>query len=173
MSDPKARRGVALGLRTLPLWIVAAAACGHVAWVFPSLPERVASHFDAGGVPDGWSSRATFAGAIVGVQLFLAVTFQLSAWGVCRLSPDLINMPNKDYWFEPSRRPETRGRIARALISLGIATQLFLVLLAHLSFRVSLGAATRLEGSLPLTLAYLVGVGLWTAWLCMGFRRPA
>ncbi|NVZ08271.1 DUF1648 domain-containing protein [Allochromatium humboldtianum] len=46
------------------------------------LPERVAIHFGAGGVPDGWGSSLTATGLSVGLSLLL--------FGVLTCSADLV-----------------------------------------------------------------------------------
>ena len=69
------------------------------------LPEHVASHFNLTGQPDGWMDRPTYLQfiSIFGfvVPLFIVFTFR---W----LPVNLINVPNRNFWFAPERRVQAR-----------------------------------------------------------------
>jgi uncharacterized membrane protein len=69
------------------------------------LPEQVAGHFNATGQPDSWMSRPAYLQfiSIFGsvVPLFIIVVFR-------SLPMNLINVPNRDYWFAPERRAQSR-----------------------------------------------------------------
>ena len=41
--------------------------------VYPSLPETLATHFDAAGQPNGWTGRSAFALLYLGMGLLMAV----------------------------------------------------------------------------------------------------
>ena len=73
----------------------------------PMLPNRVATHFDAAGMANGWMSRSTH-------LLFMSVfglVFPLFLIGVCwsiRFLPaGLVNIPHREYWLADERRSET------------------------------------------------------------------
>ncbi len=74
-------------------------------------PGQMAAHFNAAGDPDRFVSKAEFflfqiqtLFVIVLVSLPLQVLFLI-------LPPDLINMPNREYWLAPERRTETVARL--------------------------------------------------------------
>jgi uncharacterized membrane protein len=74
------------------------------------LPEKIATHFDASGKPNGWMNRSSYLQftAIFGfaVPLFLVTA--------CKFMPaNLINVPNRDFWFAPERRVESHAHIFR------------------------------------------------------------
>jgi len=86
---------------------------GYLAFSVSYLPERVATHFDGNGQPNGWmsiSSHLLFM-AVFGLAfpLFVpAISF------VSRFFPDRFqNIPHRDYWFSPSRRIETLAYLFR------------------------------------------------------------
>jgi uncharacterized membrane protein len=62
LKKAAAIQGVLIGI----LWIA-------VAIYYPHLPDRVASHFGAGGVPDGWMSKAAFAAFSLVFPIAIAV----------------------------------------------------------------------------------------------------
>ena len=100
----------------LPLyvWLFTVALCVFsVATSFPSLPERLATHFDAAGHPNGWSSRtayvAFFPSFTLGVSGFvLGLTYAI------RFFPaSTLNVPHSDYWRSPGNYPRACAFIFR------------------------------------------------------------
>lgn len=76
------------------------------------LPPVVASHFDASGVPNGWSSRSTYVLLllIIGVVLPLGITVLMTS--LTRTgSPERLNIPARDYWARPEHAPEAVRRV--------------------------------------------------------------
>jgi uncharacterized membrane protein len=74
---------------------------------FPRLPDRVASHFAASGMANGWMTKTQFM-VMYGVVLLPALAIEF--WVSHRIAnqPDArINLPNKEYWLAPERRAET------------------------------------------------------------------
>lgn len=85
--NQKLTQGISLGL--------CLAALGVSAAVYGELPERIATHFDISGQPDGWSSRASGA---LGLPLVMAVTW-LALWGLPKISPSGWRVePFADVW---------------------------------------------------------------------------
>ena len=75
-------------------------------------PLQMAAHFNALGEPDRFVSKPEFFWGqvqtlfvIVLVSLALRVLFLV-------IPPNLINMPNRDYWLAPERKEETLGRLS-------------------------------------------------------------
>jgi hypothetical protein len=75
------------------------------------LPPVVASHFDAAGAPNGWSSRGSYAIllAAIGVLLPLGIIGLVTA--LTQRGPQLLNIPARDYW---RRLHHDRGRAGRS-----------------------------------------------------------
>ena len=80
---------------------------------FPLLPDRLASHFAASGMPNGWMSKQQFF-IIYAVVLVPALVIEF--WVSHRIAnkPNAkLNLPNKEYWLAPSAAPK-RLRISIA-----------------------------------------------------------
>lgn len=77
------------------------------------LPERVATHFDGAGRPNGWETREGWRSA----SLFLGTALPLVALGafcVLRWVPArMFNLPNRDHWLAPEQRGATLAYLMR------------------------------------------------------------
>jgi len=77
------------------------------------LPQRMATHFDGSGQPNGWMSRSSavvFQG-VIGLILPLIIAV---AFFTLKFVPKRgINFPNRDFWFAPERRSETCTYLSR------------------------------------------------------------
>ena len=86
------------------------------------LPPRVASHFNAAGVPDGWMLRNSYLWFMAGLALGLSVFFVGVFYSIRYFPQSTINLPYRDYWLRLSvaRRHSTlflRRRLAGNLSS--------------------------------------------------------
>ena len=108
-------------VRWLRLSIVLAVLAGGAiaAWYWPALPERVASHFDGAGRPNGWSSKESFVGLMLGMTVFHAALFLGIEQLVRRAPAKWINLPHKEEWLAPARAGgrQGRSRAARRAVS--------------------------------------------------------
>lgn len=150
-----------------------AAAIAQALWQHDRLPERVASHFNAAGVANGWMSRDSQTAAHVGVALFMAAMFEGIAWLGPRLPKELINLPHRDYWLAPERRAATQAWLDGLVRLLGCVLMAFLLALFHQVYRANLGAKPML--TLPTALitgGLLVTTGLILAGVFLRFARP-
>jgi uncharacterized membrane protein len=86
---------------------IAFAAIAQCVHDFPLLPERLASHFTASGIPNGWMSKTQFAWMYALVLLpALAVEFWVPRQ-IARKPDAKLNLPNKQFWLAPERRART------------------------------------------------------------------
>ena len=138
------------------------------------LPEQVATHFDAAGVPNGWMSRTSH---LIFISLF-GIGFPLLIIGICWsvrfVSPVTINIPHRDYWLAEERRIESVDFVFRHSIWLGCLGIAFItglhwaMVLAnrqqppHLSTAMALGV----------TGGFLAGVIVWVIFLYRRFPAP-
>jgi hypothetical protein len=171
----------------LPLVIFAVQTMVH----YPALPERIASHFDFAGNPNGWSSKSSFFLMLGGLQGFFSLLFWGLSVGLRKIPPTLINIPRRDYWLAPERRAASLEYLATWCVWFGLATQLLLAAVLELSIRANLKAAppAGLLDGLPggaqspptamgqpfvgLLIAYLAFTFVWVVKLYVRFwRKP-
>ena len=128
----------------------------QVLWHQSELPERLASHFDGAGNPNGFMPKTTFFELQLAVLGILTAVFILLPALLTRLPNALINLPNKDYWLAPERREATLRDLASHLAWFGTATLAFLAVVMELVFRANLpGGTGRLD---PRAMWVLLGV---------------
>ncbi len=155
------------------IFVVLLAAVGaQVAWYYPQLPERVASHFDATGQANAFMPKAAFIRVQLGVIALLAAIFLVLPALIVRLPASMINLPNKDYWLAPERRAATGRMLQGFLVGFGNAMLLFLLVVFGDAMRASLSAVPRLPMRIWVMLGLLILFSIvWSARMMRAFRR--
>jgi Protein of unknown function (DUF1648) len=153
--------------------LLVAAVVAQALWQHDRLPERVATHFDAAGRPDGWMSRDNQTKAHLGLVLLIAALLE----GLARLGPRLpdalVNLPHRDHWLAPERRAATHAWIAGLVRLLGCVLLGFFLALFHLVYRANLSSTPMLTGPVGLLVGGLLAtVGLILAGVLLRFARP-
>jgi hypothetical protein len=115
LGNTHSRTGAGTKGARLPMVLFAGLYLAHGALLLvsaASLPERVATHFDRHGIPNGWMGirdYVTFSllfGA--GFPLFIVAV----SWAV-RFAPGGLNVPHRQYWLGPERREEVFAGLLR------------------------------------------------------------
>lgn len=144
----------------LPILIFLLLATGYVAFVWSTrteLPNRVATHFNWQGVPDGWMTRdglTRFTLALgLGVPLLI-----IAAFSVARFVPvRFVNLPNREYWLSPGRRAESVAWISRAGLWLACVLMAFMSVVHHFVVQANQLQPPRIDSrSLLIAVALLV-----------------
>jgi uncharacterized membrane protein len=146
----------------------------HLSWAYNQLPERVATHFDASGHPDGWSTREGFLGVYLVLVGAMAAIFGGLTALVPRFPITTISLPNRDFWLAPERRENTIRRLGEYLLVMGGITILFDVGVMHLTVQANrTPEEVRLSGWFWLLFTiYMLFVLVWVGWLYWSFRLP-
>ncbi|WP_167198370.1 DUF1648 domain-containing protein [Brevibacterium pigmentatum] len=72
---------------------------GFSVWFWVQTPENVATHFDSGGQPDDWTSKAGLLWIFVPLGVGLPALLSIRPLYE-KLPASLINAPHKEYWLE-------------------------------------------------------------------------
>jgi hypothetical protein len=161
-------------LGTLALLVLTGLMVLHLERSLPGLPERLATHFGAGGVPNGWTDHD----GLRGFTAFLWLCMVGSFWGLGlvlpKLDPAYINLPNREHWLAPERREASMARIRAWMEAFGAVTLLGMIGLNELVFTANRLPEPRLdEGALFLGMAlYLGGLVAWCVGLVRAFPKP-
>lgn len=118
----------------IPVLIIAAALIAS-AVVYPDLPDRMPTHWNLSGEPDGWSSRAWGAWLI---PFMIAVV-----WGLTRLLPAI----------DP--RKANYAKFAGAFEGIILSVMLFMLVLHGLILRAALGHPVAMDRVMPAGIGVL------------------
>lgn len=138
------------------------------------LPERVAVHFGAGGIPDGWAAKETNFLLMLGIHTLLFCSLYFTPSLVSKVPVKWISLPNRDYWMLPENRSRAVQTLSRFMWQMGTALFLFLLLAGLLAIRANLSNPVRLDERVLLVgLAVFLGYTVfWTLALIRAFRIP-
>lgn len=157
------------GKRALVLSL-AAFYLGHLVYYYPRLPERIASHFNHLGEPDGWMSKANFMIFEVVLLAFVLGLFRLISFSFEKMPISLINLPNKEYWLAPERRSETFRVLKENLETLQIALLAMLVSINQMAFRANIDRENLSPASWLVIGAFVIFTIIWTVKLNRKFK---
>jgi uncharacterized membrane protein len=145
-------------------WIIGVIFILVLALTIGHLPAVVASHFDAAGMPNGWSSRRSY-GLLLGT---IGVLLPLGMVGLVKAitvrGPDRLNIPAREYWRRPEHGSEAVRRVRAYMWWLGsiVAGSALavhgLILRAHQSMPPHLSTA----GIVMLLSGLVLAIGIWT-----------
>jgi serine/threonine-protein kinase len=137
------------------------------------LPERMATHFDFAGRPDGWMSRQGYLAFMAGFGLLFPLLLPLVSLGFRALPASVINIPHREYWLSPERREETNAYLVRHALWLAVLQLGFVIALHLLSVSANRQSPPHLSNAIwGATLVFLRGIGLWGWQLVRRFRTP-
>lgn len=130
-----------LGLNAL----LVAAWLGVLVWQVAVLPEQVPTRFDVGGEPTQWSSRAWTLGSSLLLPLVAALPLPLLTL-LALHRPELLSVPNRDWWTATGPRIRRFERLLRE--DLWLITALMMMLFVSIQVVITQASATQGQ-SLP------------------------
>ncbi|MCE9518630.1 MAG: protein kinase, partial [Verrucomicrobia bacterium] len=133
------------------------------------LPPRVASHFGLEGQPNGWMGRASYLALFGCLPLLFGGVAVLISWMTRRLPARFINIPRRDFWLTPERRPAVAAFLRRRMFWLAVLMTAFLAGLHLLTVHANQSVPVHLsmDGLLALVIAFLLALLVWTICLLM------
>lgn len=137
------------------------------------LPARVASHFGANGVANGFMARDVYVAFTIGMVIVPPVLVGLALALSLSRFPQLLNLPNRDYWLAPERRAETTEYLNGHSAWLAALLGLFVLGIHLLVVRANQRVPPQLETGpfLALVLAFGAVIVVWIGALARRFRR--
>jgi uncharacterized membrane protein len=155
-------------------WLLTIGLAAYLLATLERLPAVVASHFNAAGVPNGWSSRPTYALLllVIGVLLPLGVVGLLR--GMTRDDLSSLNMPAREYWNRPEHREEGVRRVRGYVWWLGCLMSATAVVIHSLVLAAHTQEPPRLSTSTFLATlgAILLGIIGWSVGWYRLLRQP-
>ena len=137
------------------------------------LPAQIASHFGAGGAPNGWMSRNGYLLFMLGFAVILPLGVVLAIGALPRRKPDSINIPNRDYWLDPARREATLRYFGTHACWLGSLLVVFISAIDLLLIEANATQPPRLptQPFITLLVLFLVALTIWIATMVLHFRN--
>ncbi len=147
----------------------------HMASYYPRLPDRLASHFDAGGHPNGYSSKNGLFAMYIGMVILMGFLLPGIGFFLKKIPANLISLPNREFWFAPERRDETCRILQVYFDWMGCGTLILLMLAMHQTFRYNLGDREGFMDSFWWVFAgYMAFILIWSGHLWVRFmKKPA
>jgi len=138
-------------------------------------PDKVATHFNAGGIPNGWMTRSQHVTGMlvmgIGLSLFIVGVFLLM-----RIAKgELINLPNREYWLAPERKAETLDDLLSRGVWLACMMVAFDAALHLLILRANTQVPVLLSNTHMgwLTGVLLTGIVIWLLGFLLHFFRKS
>jgi uncharacterized membrane protein len=131
-----------------------------MAYYYPRMPERMASHFAADGSANGWQSRQAFFVLMLLVTSTSAIVGFLAPWQIASRSNARINLPHRDYWLAPERRAETMQFISSTMAWFACGILFVLISGTFLALQANLAPDHRFnsEAMLAALVGFLIGL---------------
>jgi hypothetical protein len=137
------------------------------------LPARIASHFGADGLANGFMGREAYLGFTIGLVVLVPALIALLVALAARHFPQFLNLPNRDYWLAPQRREETLAYLATHAAWFAALLSAFALGIHLLVVRANRAVPARLETGpfLALMLIFAIVIVVWAGALARRFRR--
>ena len=151
-------------LPKLSFVVLAGYAAIHFPPYYQQLPDVVASHFNGRGVANGWQTRSAFFTVFVSVSVLAAVIGFAIPRIISAMPPELIHLPNRQYWLAPDHLAETRAFLDTYFAWFGCAVFLIIILAFDDAIQSNLHADNRPDVSRMwyILVGFLTFVALWT-----------
>lgn len=138
------------------------------------LPSRVAIHYGADGMANGWAPNYVNALLMTGTHVLLFCSLYFGHRLALLFPPKWISLPNKEYWLSPANKSRTIEKIQGFMWRFGVAMFLFLLIGGLLSLQANMAKPVRLDQRvlLPALGAFIVYIIWWTIVFFRAFRIP-
>ena len=111
---------------------------------YPQLPDTVAVHFNAYEQVNGWMSKETNLLLSSIIIVVLTASFAGVPYILKSISPDLINIPKKEYWLSADNKGRLIAIVSTHLYSIGLATNVFMIFLFNELYRFNIHAVDKI-----------------------------
>ena len=137
------------------------------------LPASVASHFGGGWLANGWMARDDYLVFSLAFSTLLPLIVAAIVGWLPRLYPNLVNVPNRDYWLVPERRTTMLDTLALSGVALGALLSIFMGGIHGLILKANAVVPPRLPAGdfWTLLIAFLVLLTVWIGVLWTRFRN--
>jgi uncharacterized membrane protein len=161
-------------LAAFSLFLCAALLIGIAVIDYPQLPERMASHFDANGTPNGWMSRSSFTWSMIAIGLGIPAFVIGMMYSIRFFPAKFLNVPNRTYWQDPKNHGKACDFLFASSWWFGIAFLIWHVFFSRMVAEANQVSPPRLDSGTVflLTIPLLVFTFGWVIVLLVHFSKP-
>jgi len=161
---------------TLPYRLMALEAVALILvclYYYSRLPQKLATHFGAGGAANGWMDKGGFLVFYLGLCAFMVAIFLLMPRFVALFPDSMINLPNKEYWLAPERRALTMGMMGENMAWLGVLVLALFIGMGYLTFQADLMPQPHLDEAAGAVMmgAFFVCMIIWLVRFIRAFSK--
>lgn len=144
-----------------------------MAYYYPQMPQRMASHFAADGRANGWQSRDAFFVLMLLVSSTSAIVGFLAPRQITAKANAKMNLPNREYWLASERREQTMRFISATMAWFACGILFVLISGTFLALQANLAPERRFnsEAMLAVLGGFLLGMLGLLVRLVRHFRR--
>lgn len=137
------------------------------------LPHQVAGQFALDGAATGFVERQSYVIVLIASAVVLPALICGLLWFLVLQAPELLALPNRDYWLAASRREQTAAFLAARAVWLAAIIAASVLALHLLVLRANRLDPVRLDPSalLAVATALVVALGAWLSQLQRYFGR--
>ena len=164
-----------MGIVVRMLFILCVIVAPIIVWTTSAgLPARVASHFGAGGLANGFMSHDAYVTFMIAMTTLLPIVIVASIGVVPRLATSRVSLRYREHWLAPVRRAETLSALATWGCAFGVMMVVFLTSIHFVTLEANARTPPRLdEGTFfTLLIGFLVCLAAWIGFLALRFGRP-
>lgn len=145
----------------------------YLAYSASLLPDRVATHFGAGGQPNGWMSRSGYLLFIGVLGVCLPLIFVILVLFIRRIPDQFVNIPNKKYWLSPEHKEEYVSYVSGFMFWLACLWVLFFAGLHFLTIEANRAQPVQLDmGKFMIVLiGFMAAFMLWPIGMIIHFAK--
>lgn len=138
-----------------------------------ALPERIATHFDGRGAPDGWMNATPFLWSYLGLGLVASLATIGMVYGARFLPARFLNVPHAAFWRRPENHRRACGHLFTASLWFGSGLLLWMAAVLRLVVTANQSSPPHLNGShlIIATAAFFAFTLAWTAALLLIFFK--
>ena len=145
----------------------------YVIYLYPQLPQKVASHFSNSGYADAYSSKLSASIFQIGIIVILSLFFFLLSKYLYKIPEALINLPYKRYWLAPKRKMGSLKIISDELLRIIALTNLLLISIFQLMASANINGTFKLSSiSWLFLIVYLAFITLKVIKMYRYFSNP-
>jgi uncharacterized membrane protein len=143
---------------------------GQILYYYPNLPDRMASHFNGAGEPDGWMSKQNFLIFEAVILLLIIAEFSLLPLLIEKMPASLINLPNKTHWLSETNRTATFAVIRQYFEWFSVGLLALFIAVNEMVFRANLNKQPLSNSIWIVLIVFLLLVGIWLVKFILRFR---